>query len=148
MKKKIIFKTPIDRPVEVVSTNFTQELFLYLAPPMVPFKLKRFDGCKSGDEVHIELGGILTQTWVSLITFDETNDQGWSFVDEGKILPWPLSYWRHHHIVQKTSDSSCIIIDDIEYDCAPGILSHFMRPLLWFMFALRPSRYKKFFSKV
>lgn len=145
---KILFETPINLPFEKVRDRFTQDLFIHLAPPCIPFRLKKFDGCKVGDQVKIELGSWpFIQTWVSDITFEETNEKGWSFIDEGKVLPWPLSYWKHHHRVEKISDSECLIIDDIEYDCHLSTLTLFIKPFLWSIFAIRPKRYKEYFKE-
>lgn len=144
---KILFNTPLSLPVKKIQSHFDQELFTYLSPHIVPFKLIRFDGCKKGDEIHIEFGmnGIM-QKWVSLITYEGTNAKGWSFIDEGKVLPWPLSSWKHHHRVDKVSDTESIIVDDIEYECRPALMAPVISPLLWSMFALRPYRYKQFFK--
>jgi ligand-binding SRPBCC domain-containing protein len=144
---KLYFETEINLPFEKVRDHFSKDLFLSLSPDFIPFKLKRYDGCKKGDQVHIELGpGKLAQEWMSLITFDETNASGWSFIDEGKILPWPLSYWKHHHRVDKLSSTSCKIVDDIHYECSPAILTFLIKPFLWSVFAIRPERYKKYFE--
>lgn len=145
---KLIFETPIALPFEKIRDRFDQDLFLYLSPPLIPSRLKRFDGCKKGDEVHIELGpSPLSQQWVSLITSDETNERGWSFIDEGKVLPWPLKYWKHHHRVDKISETESMIVDDIQYECAPAFLTPVMKPFLWSVFAIRPARYKNFFKE-
>ena len=144
---KLLFKTSIHLPVEKVKEGFNQELFVYLSPPGIPFKLERFDGCSEGNEVHIQLGlKPLTQNWISLITSEVHNSQGWSFIDEGKVLPWPLSYWKHHHRVDKISESESLIVDDITFRCRPGFLTPLMKPFLWGVFCLRPKRYKTFFK--
>lgn len=144
---KIYFETEINLPFEEVRDQFSKDLFVSLAPALIPFKLKRFDGCKAGDQVHIELGpGIFSQEWVSLITFEETNASGWSFIDEGKVLPWPLSYWKHHHRVDKLGPTKCRIVDDINYECSPSVLTFLFKPFLWSVFSIRPERYKKFFQ--
>ena len=148
MKMKILFNTPIALPVEEIQKSFDEKLFTYLSPQLVPFRLLRFDGCKKGDEIHIEFGlrgGM--QKWVSLITAEGTTDKGWSFVDEGKVLPWPLSYWKHHHRVDKVNETESMIVDDIEYECTPALMAPLISPFIWSMFALRPYRYKKYFSK-
>lgn len=145
---KLIFRTPLSQPVEKIKEGFNRDLFIYLSPPLIPFDLKRFDGCMAGDEVHIELGVFpLRQKWVSLITFEETNQKGWSFVDEGKILPWPLTYWRHHHRVDRISDNESEIVDDITFKCSPFFLTPLIKPFLWALFSIRPGRYKKFFKE-
>jgi ligand-binding SRPBCC domain-containing protein len=144
---KLLFETPIKLPFETVRDKFNRDLFIYLSPPGIPFDLKKFDGCKKGDEVHIDLGfGFLKQKWVSEITFEETNEKGWSFIDEGRILPWPLKSWRHHHRVDKISDTECVIADDIEYECITNSLTILMKPFLWSVFSIRPKRYKHFFK--
>lgn len=144
---KLLFKSPVPLPVQKVKDSFNRELFIRLAPPLIPFKLERFDGCVKGNEVHILLGlKPFQQHWVSLITYDGENESGWSFIDEGKVLPWPLSYWKHHHRVDRVSDSSSLILDDIEYRCSPALLSIFMKPFLWSVFAIRPRRYASFFK--
>ncbi len=144
---KIFFETTIPRSVADVRAGFTEELFVQLAPGLIPFRLERFDGCLKGNEVHILLGPpFLRQKWVSLITAEETTQAGWSFVDEGRTLPWPLSYWRHHHRVDTVTGDSCRIVDDITYDCSPALLAPLMKPFLWMVFAVRPRRYKAFFG--
>lgn len=143
----LYFETFIPLSVEIVKNNFTQELFLYLAPPFVPFHLKKFDGCKEGDIVRIDLGvWPMKQEWESLITKDSYSDQGWLFVDEGKKLPFPLSYWHHSHRVEKIDEKSCRIIDDINFSCKPQFINPLMKPILYLMFFIRPKRYQKFFQ--
>lgn len=145
---KILFETPIQKPFEEVRDGFTKELFLYLSPPLIPFSLKRFEGCKKGDEVHIEMNPLpfLKQEWVSVMTFEETNEGGWSFIDEGKVLPWPLSKWKHHHRVDRIGTAQCRIVDDISYECKPAFLGPLVKPFLWMVFAIRPGRYKSYFK--
>jgi len=141
------FSTPIPLSFTSVRDKFNKDLFIYLAPPMIPFKLVRFDGCQKNHEVHINLGfRPLTQKWISLISFEETNPQGWSFIDEGKELPWPLKSWKHHHRVDKISEKESLIVDDIHYECCNGLMTILMKPFLWWVFSLRPSRYKKYFQ--
>lgn len=144
---KLYFETELKLPFEKVRAQFTRELFVYLSPGFIPFNLKRFDGCKKGDEVHIEIGQPpLIQRWVSLITSEETNGSGWSFIDEGKVLPWPLKDWKHHHRVDKVSDTECRVVDDISFECSPAFLTPIIWPFLWSVFAIRPGRYQSFFK--
>lgn len=144
---KLYFETPIKLPYEKIRDRFNRDLFIYLSPLFIPFNLKRFDGCKKGDEIHLELGpNGFSQDWISLITFEETNASGWSFIDEGKVLPWPLKYWKHHHRVDRISATESRIVDDIQYECSFAILSYLIRPFMWSVFAIRPGRYQKFFK--
>jgi ligand-binding SRPBCC domain-containing protein len=143
---KLLFETDLAVSSQQVVAGFGKDLFLYLAPPGVKVSLKRFDGCKRGDEVHLEIDSvILRQEWVSLITANAESENEWSFIDEGKKLPWPLKFWRHHHRVLRTGDKTSRIVDDITFQCAFG-LDLVMYPLLWASFAVRPSRYRKFFQ--
>jgi ligand-binding SRPBCC domain-containing protein len=143
---RLLFETELNTPQEKIIAGFDRELFIFLSPPGVKVDLVRFDGCKKGDEVHLHIrSGGLQQEWVSLITEDSHTAQEWSFVDEGKKLPWPLKKWRHHHRVLSTGDKTSKIIDDINFECALG-LSPLMYPILWASFAVRPGRYRKFFQ--
>ncbi|MFP5387336.1 MAG: hypothetical protein ACLGHN_14760 [Bacteriovoracia bacterium] len=144
---KLLFTTPVPRPFEAIRDKFNRDLFQYLSPGFIPFNIKRFDGCKKGDEIHLGLGpGAIHQEWVSVITFEETNAAGWSFIDEGKVLPWPLKYWKHHHRVDRISDTESLIVDDINFECSPSFLTPLIKPFLWTVFSIRPHRYKMFFK--
>lgn len=144
---KLFFETSLNLPFENVKDGFGQELFLSLSPQFIPSRLKVFEGCKVGNEVHIEIGpALFSQLWISVITFEETNAMGWSFIDEGRKLPWPLKKWKHHHRVDKVTQGSCKIIDDIEYSCSSTFLEWAIKPFLWLVFSIRPKRYKKFFK--
>lgn len=145
---KIYFETPVEQSYEFVRDHFNEDLFTYLKPPGVKVDIERFDGCKKGDEVHLLLHTLgKRQRWVSLITDSGDDGQSWHFVDEGKVTPWPVSKWRHVHTVKKVSETSCLIIDDIEYDCSPSLVAPFAAPALWLSFAIRPYRYQKFFRE-
>ncbi len=141
------FKTPLPHSVEKIRQGFTRDLFVFISPGFIPFQLKRFDGCKKGDKIHIALGiSFIAQQWVSLVTFEGTDSRGWSFIDEGKKLPWPLSYWKHHHRVDKVSDKESIIVDEINFECSPAFLTPLVKPFLWYVFSIRPKRYRSFFE--
>jgi ligand-binding SRPBCC domain-containing protein len=142
----LYFRTPINQTMETVAKRFDKKLFNFLSPEFSAVKIKRFDGCMTGDEIHLELTTLgMHQDWVSVITSHREDSQEWGFIDEGKILPWPLKRWHHHHRVVKTSEFRCEIIDDIHYECPNQALEKIMYPVLWSVFAIRPGRYKKFF---
>lgn len=145
---KLYFETTVAASYETVRENFNEKLFSSLKPPGIGFGIKRFDGVKKGDEIHLEiqLPSLLSSRWVSVVTHEEGNAKVWSFVDEGKVLPWPLSRWRHAHWVVKLNEKHSRIIDDITFECSPGFLGPVVRPILWTVFAVRPGLYKKFFK--
>ncbi|NBX69268.1 MAG: hypothetical protein EBR01_09950 [Proteobacteria bacterium] len=84
---KLYFEAQVSSSVTEVKSQFNQDLFLKLKPPLMSLKLERFDGCEKGHEVHLKMGlpGFL-QNWVSQITDSSQTDDVWEFVDEGKIL--------------------------------------------------------------
>lgn len=144
----IKFETPIAVNYEVIRDGFTQKLFEYLKPPGVDVEIERFDGCKKDDEVHLllKLPG-KAHKWISLITHEETTYTHWRFIDEGKLLPWPISSWKHEHKVLKVDETNSIIIDDINFECNPALLTPVVAPALWVSFAFRPYKYQQYFRK-
>ena len=142
---KILFETPIPLPVEEVRRGFDEKLFNFLKPAWMPSQLIRFDGCAPGDQVHLRVGP-LGQAWESTITGQTDSEQGWSFTDEGKVLPWPLKRWHHHHRVDRVSPKDSLIVDDISFDCGTRVLSLLTWPMLWLVFSVRPNKYKSYFQ--
>jgi ligand-binding SRPBCC domain-containing protein len=145
---KIYFETTGASPFETVKENFNEKLFSSLKPPGLGFTIRRFDGVHKGNEIHLEINmpSLLSAKWVSVVTHEEGSNRAWSFIDEGKILPWPLSRWRHVHWVVKLNEKHSRIIDDIYFECSPAFLEAAIRPVLWSAFAVRPALYKKYFK--
>ncbi len=140
------FVTILPCSLEKVKAGFTEKLFLELTPPGVSVFLERFDGCSPGHEVHLQIGSFgFKQKWVSHITSEVYNDKEWYFVDEGKVLPWPLKSWKHLHKVESLGENQSQIIDDITYTTGFRFLDVLMYPSLLLSFGVRPSRYKKYF---
>lgn len=106
-----------DARVDVVFNQFNRDLFVRLSPPFPPSKLIRFDGCKKGDMVEVELSlPLFPQRWLSEIT-DESHIPGQfhQFTDVGRKLPFFLSSWKHEHILlQEGKDVR--IIDRIQFE--------------------------------
>ncbi len=145
---KLYFETTVSSPFETVKENFNEKLFTALKPPGLGFTIKRFDGIHKGNEIHLEINlpSLLPTKWVSVVTHEEGSARTWSFIDEGKILPWPLTKWRHVHWVVKLNEKHSKIIDDIYFECSPSFLEGALKPVLWSAFAVRPSLYKKYFK--
>jgi ligand-binding SRPBCC domain-containing protein len=136
----ILIKTPINSDFKIVFSKFNLELFTALKPPLVSLKVKRFDGCKKGDEVHLVVNGKL---WVSHITELYESEDEIYFVDIGVIIPAPLKSWKHIHRVERTGDKTCAVIDDINYSTGFKMLDLLIYPALKFMFLLRCPVYKR-----
>ena len=145
---KLIFKTPVDSSLEKVKFGFNRALFEALSPPWVSVNLLRFDGCKVSDEVQLEIKSLwMRQKWVSVITAEEETPRSWYFIDEGRVLPWPLKTWKHVHRVEVLDEKSSLIVDDITFGCGNTLIDLLIFPFLWGTFAVRPRIYKSFFKE-
>lgn len=145
MKLKI--STTVQQNHRQVFDGFTRDLFLKLSPPFPPVKLRRFDGCHTDDRVELQLNFIFfKQTWESLITDFQDNDQEIYFIDEGVKLPFFLKYWRHHHRIVKVGDQTKII-DDITFKTPFLLTNYLMYPALYLQFLYRKPIYRKVFRK-
>lgn len=139
--------TRVARNYLKVKEGFNSDLFMKLNPPFPPVDLIEFGGCEKGDKVHLKLNFIFfKQDWISLITFDKTDEQVFEFIDEGTKLPFFLKKWRHHHIVQKLEDGTSAIIDDISFKSPFLLMDFLLFPVLWLQFAYRKPIYRRLFK--
>ncbi len=144
---KILLKTQVEQDYQTVYERFDRDLFLALKPPLLPLELKRFDGSKTGDEVHIRLGkGFLSQDWNAKIVEDKLTEDEAYFIDEGIKLPFFLKDWRHKHRIIR-NDTGATIIDDIEYKTPTLLTDYLMYPVMWLQFAARKPVYRKYFRR-
>ena len=145
MNLKISTKVAGDH--RVVMKGFTRDLFEQLTPPGIKVELVRFDGSETGDTVHLRLMMPLLppQDWISEIVDHGSNEEKSWFVDKGTTLPWFLSFWEHHHLVENAEQGS-VIIDDIRFKSASWIPDFLMYPILWLQFAGRKPVYKRVFG--
>lgn len=110
-------------------------------------QLKRFDGCKTGDEVHLDLG--FGMQWVSLIIEHHFEDNNYKFIDKGIKLPFFLDKWQHTHLIQWNNDKTATLItDNIEYTAKPPLFDALLYPILYPQFSYRKSQYEKFVKKM
>lgn len=137
---KLVIKTPIARNYREVFQRFNLELFLKLKPPFVDLKVERFDGCKKGDEVHLNVSG---KKWVSHITDFYEDEKEIYFIDLGVITPPPIKEWKHIHRIKKTDDNHSEVIDDIEYSTGNAFTDKLIYPALLAMFSFRRPIYKR-----
>ncbi len=144
---KINIETPVAMDYREVYAGFTKDLFVELTPPGIPVKLLRFDGSKTGDEVHLELSFPgFKQQWISEIISDACDDNECCFVDEGRRLPFFLSYWRHAHRILKDG-SGARIVDDIEFRSPIPGMALFVYPVMARQFRARGPVYQRIFGK-
>lgn len=144
---KIVIETPVEKGYLEVKEGFTEVLFKKLAPPFPPVNVLRFDGCKKGHQVVLELNFLLfKQKWVSLITDDQTTDQEFYFVDEGIELPFFLGKWRHKHRIISSGTGS-VIRDEIDFSGPFSWMTPLLFPALWLQFVYRKPIYRRIFKK-
>ncbi len=150
---RILLSTRVEQSYKQVFAQFDRDLFLRLAPPFPPSRLKRFDGCKQGNEVHIEWSFFgFNQQWTSVIVEDgevsnhEVYNDEMYFIDEGKQLPFFLTYWRHRHGIARLPDDTSAIIDDIRFKAVWG-LDLLIYPLLMLPLAYRKLIYRSVFRR-
>ena len=141
----LTIKTQVHQGYRSVMQGFTEDLFIKLNPPFPPVKLIRFDGCKKGDVVSLELNFIFfKQRWESLIVEDNLTDEEFYFIDEGRKLPFFLKYWRHKHRIIK-NESGSEVVDDVSFRSPIRMTDFLLYPFLWLQFWYRKPVYKKVF---
>lgn len=144
---KISFGTVVKENWQEVMKGFDVKLFEALNPPFPPVKVLRFDGCKTGDMVSLELNFLLfKQTWTSLITDHGEANNGFYFIDEGRKLPFFLQRWKHRHGIAGLTQGS-EIIDDIQYSSGTWLTDVLLYPFLYLQFRMRKPVYQKYFDK-
>ncbi|GAB2858627.1 SRPBCC family protein [Hymenobacter ruber] len=143
----VTLRTAVSQSPAAVMAGFTRELFVALAPPFPRLRLLRFDGCRTGDRVEIELDTLVKRLpWTSLIVGDGVQPDGTHFfVDEGQILPPPLRFWRHRHLIQPGPNGGSVIVDALEYRTASRLLDAVIYPAMWAQFAWRRPIYRRWF---
>lgn len=142
----IRLETKVKGNYKEVMARFDRKLFEALAPRQGEMEIVEFTGSKKGDRVHIRFLKPLKADWVSVITGDEVNEQEAYFIDEGAQLPFPLSFWRHRHIVRKmTEDTSCIV-DDITFRGGNFLVTWLLYPAIFLGFYPRKKIYRRYFG--
>jgi ligand-binding SRPBCC domain-containing protein len=143
---RIIITTNVEQSYKSVFQGFTETLFLALAPPFPKVKLLRFDGCKKGDQVHLEMNLILfKQRWDADIIDSGERENELFFIDNGAQLPFFLKTWKHHHRIIGQENNSTNIVDDFEYTTPFFLFDYLMYPVLYLQFAARKPIYKRIF---
>ena len=130
-----------------VMARFDRGLFEALAPKQGKMEIVEFTGSKKGDRVHIRFLSPIKADWISAITEDGVDGQEAYFVDEGVQLPFPLSYWKHRHIVRKITENTSCIIDDITFRGPNKLVSLLMYPAIFLGFYPRKKIYRQYFGK-
>ena len=144
----IKFKTKVKGNYREVMSRFDKNLFEALKPKHADMEIVEFTGSRKGDRVHLRFHMPWKTEWVSLITEHGNDENKAYFVDEGIQLPQGLSFWRHKHIVEKLTDDSSFIIDDITFKGSNFIMSTLLYPGIYLAFLPRKKVYKEYFNSI
>ena len=143
---RLSFECRLSTPLEEVVSGFDESLFRALSPPFPRVKIRQFDGVNAGDRVDLELDFIVfTWKWSSLITSSKQDAERMVFIDRGEVLPPFLSFWEHHHIMEKTENGS-LIRDEIEFRPGKGWPAALVRLMIWMQMTPRNRIYKAYFK--
>lgn len=144
----LLLKTPVRQPLSAVWAGFDQALFDQLSPPFPPVDVIRFDGCRTGDVVHLRLNFLIFhQNWISVITDQQISPNEVYFIDQGTRLPFFLTAWHHRHRLVSDPAGGTVIVDDIRYQTPFWLTDYLLFPLIWLQFAYRKPIYKRIFGK-
>ncbi len=128
-------------------SRFDRQLFEALKPSLVDMEIVAFTGSQKGDRVHVRFNSPLRAEWISIITEAGENEQEAFFTDEGEKLPFPLTYWQHRHTVQKITEDSSFIIDDISFKGPNQLITYLLYPAIYLGFYPRKKIYQAYFGK-
>ncbi|MDW7690965.1 hypothetical protein R9C00_20580 [Flammeovirgaceae bacterium SG7u.111] len=133
---------------QYVWENFGESLFQKLVPPFPKARLLEFGGNEKGARVAIELNFLLfKQKWVSDITDNGREGDGFYFVDEGSELPFFIKKWKHRHVIVEGENGGAKIIDDVSFQSHGKLMTWFFTPLIWLQFVYRKPIYKRVFGE-
>ncbi len=142
----IQLKTKVDGNYKEIMELFDRNLFEALKPPYGKMEIVKFTGSKKGDKVHLRFLSPIKTEWISEITEDGEDENESYFIDKGTTLPFPLAYWEHKHIVQKITEDTSYIIDDMTFQGINSFFTFFLYPALYLAFYPRKSIYKSYFK--
>jgi len=144
----IQLKTKVEGNYKNIMKRFDRQLFEALKPKSAKMNIVEFTGSKKGDLVHLQFLSPIKTEWISEITEDGEDEKECYFIDEGVKLPFILSYWRHKHIVQKITDNTSYIIDDMTFKGPNFLITLFLYPALYVAFYPRKRVYKSYFKNI
>ena len=143
----IQLSTSVDGNYKDIMRQFDRKLFEALKPSLADMEIIEFTGSEKGDKVHIRFNSPIKTEWISHIVDHGENESESFFIDEGVKLPFPLSYWKHKHIVRKITNETSYIIDDITFNGPNFLISWLLYPAIFMGFYPRKRTYKKYFRK-
>ena len=141
-----ILKTKVNGYYTEVMKRFDLDLFEALKPKGAKMEVVQFTGSETGDVVELKFISPIKASWISDITDHGVDDNQAYFLDEGRVLPWPLKEWQHRHIVEKIDENNSMIVDDITFSSGWWLLDVFIYVPLLLSFYPRKPVYRRFFG--
>jgi len=140
-------QTKIGASMSFVWSQFNEELLKKISPPFPKVNIQRFDGCKTGDLVILEINLIFTHViWSSEITYTNQDSNQSVFIDEGIKVPFGITLWKHEHSIIKIDEGQCYIQDFVTYKTSNVFLDMILFPFLWGMIFYRKPFYLKYLT--
>jgi len=142
----ITMKTKVNGNYKEIMKRFDRQLFEALKPKGAKMEIVEFTGSKKGDTVHLRFLSPIKAEWISKITEDYEDEKEAYFIDEGTKLPFPLSYWRHKHVVEKITEDTSYIVDDMSFKGPFFLITWLMYPAIYLGFYPRKKIYRSYFN--
>jgi len=142
----IRLQTKVNGNYKDIMHQFDRDLFEALKPRQAKMEIVEFTGSKKGDKVHLRFLSPIKAEWISHIVEDGVNDREAYFIDEGTSLPFPLTSWRHQHIVQKITEDTSYIIDDMTFSGSNALITALIYPGIYLGFYPRKKVYQNYFN--
>lgn len=144
MERVIQVKTEIKATdLKKVFYAFDEALFDYLTKKATLKKIK-YEGNQLGDEIHLQMTLPWKSIWITKITEINFTDTECYFVDEGSVLPFGLTTWKHKHIIRKKSSTQLEIEDLITLNTNNKLLTMLYYYVFKFQFKGRRKDYKTY----
>lgn len=138
---KIEVKHKISGDLKTQFKKMNKELFKFLNPKFIPLKIDVFEEISKNSIFKLR---ILFFKWNGVVSEYVIGDNESYFVDEGVILPFPLTKWRHKHILKKI-DNQLFLIEDVEVD-SYLVFQPFVKYFFKKMLEKRGDKYRIYFS--
>lgn len=143
---RVKVSTKVNCNYKTVFNDFELPLFKVLIPPQLTMEIIKFTGSRKGDIVHIKFLKPIIGEWMSNITEDGVNEREAYFIDEGTLMPFGITIWKHKHIISNLDNESCLITDNIYFETNNFFRSVFYLPLVWIGMLKRKKVYRKYFN--
>lgn len=117
--------------------------FLKHLVTLQPVRVIKWEGTFDGALAHMKFWFFGWRDFIVKHGSNVENDNLFSFMDIGSVLPFGLNKWEHtHKVIQE--DSNINIIDNIEFACKVKFVEIFIFPILIAPIIVRKILYKTY----